>query len=384
MIKMWSVVMPYRMDGCTTFSPLKAIKQKKDFLYLKVIRRHIIQIYHDSLKHFGWEKTLEKIREQFWFPNMAKSTRRYVDNCLTCKVNKSQSGARQISLHPIDKTPVPFHTIHMDTTGKLSGNKPTKQYAVVFIDAFTKYCFIKSVNNLTAASTVNCLKEFIYNFGTPKWIVCDRAASYIGQELTSFCERWTIQLHFIASGVSRANGQVERMMKVLTNCFTIVENTSRRSWKDAVEEVQLAINSTFNKSTGHTPFQLLMGCNQSLPAISALLNDVERLDLDACRLDSKRRMDERGRVLKDQHDKTKVKVVPFKVGDVVLVKQNPRAINKLDSKFRGPCVITKAEDNDRYYVRVHDTGKKLYVSHDNLRSVTPDMGCELTDSLETD
>lgn len=358
-------------------------KIKKRLFVPKSYRWHIIQIYHDSLKHFGWEKTLEKIREQFWFPNMSKCTRKYVDNCLTCKINKSQSGSRQITLHPIDKPPTPFHTIHMDTTGKLSGNKPTKQYAVVFIDAFTKFVFIKPVTNLTAAATVNCLKELIYTFGTPKRIVCDQAASYTGREFSSFCEHWSIELHFIASGVSRANGQVERMMKVLTNCFTIVENTSKRSWKDAVGEVQLAINSTFSKSTGRTPFQLLMGCDQSPPAISALLNDVERLDLDACREESKLRMDELAQTQKANYDKTKAKIVPFKVGDTVLIRQNPRAINKLDSKFRGPCVITEIHDNDRYTVRVHKTGNELYVSHDNMRIVSPDMGCELTDSLDT-
>lgn len=356
-------------------------KTKKCLFVPKSYRWHLIQLFHDSLKHFGWEKTLEKIREHFWFPNMSKCTRKFVESCLICKVNKSQSGSRQISLHPIDKPPVPFHTVHMDTTGKLSGNKPSKQYAVVFIDAFTKYCFIKPVNNLTATATVNCLKELIYNFGTPKRIVCDQAASYTGKELKSFCERWSIELHFIASGVSRANGQVERMMKVLTNCFTIVENTTKRSWKDAVGEVQLAINSTFNKSTGHTPFQLLMGCDQSPPAISALVNDVERLDLDTCRIESKTKMDERNIVLKEQYDKTKAKVVSFKIGDVVLVKQNPRAINKLDSKYKGPCIITQVNDNDRYTVKVHDTGNELYVSHDNLRLVSPDMGNELTDSL---
>lgn len=356
-------------------------KSKRCLFVPKGYRWHLIQIYHDSIKHLGWEKTLDKIREKFWFPNMSKCTRKFVENCLTCKMNKSQSGSQQISLHPIDKPPVPFHTVHMDTTGKLSGSKPSKQYAVVFVDAFTKFCFMRPVNNLTAAATVNCLKELIYNFGTPKRIVCDQAASYTGKELRGFCEQWNIELHFIASGVSRANGQVERLMKVLTNCFTVVENTSKRSWRDAVGEVQLAINSTFNKSTGHTPYQLLTGCDQSPPAIAALSDVVERLDLETCRHEAKIRMDERAKVQKEQFDKTKAKISHFKVGDVVLVKQNPRAINKLDSKFRGPCVITQVNDNDRYTVKVHGTGNELYVSHENLRVVSPDMGKELADSL---
>lgn len=360
----------------------KGNKTKKSLFVPKSYRWNIIQTYHDSLKHLGWEKTLEKIREQFWFPNVTKYDRKYVENCLICKINKSQSGSRQVSLHPIDKAPVPFHTVHMDTTGKLSGNKLKKQYAVVFIDAFSKYCFIKPVVNLTAAATVNCLKDLIYTFGTPKRIICDQAASYTGKELRSFCDKWSIELHFIASGVSRANGQVERLMKVLTDCFTVIENTSGRSWKDAVGEVQLAINCSFNKTTSQTPFQLLIGCNMSPPAISALTTDLERLDLEACRAIAKQKIDERASIQKDQFDKNKAKIVPFKVGDTVLVKQNLRAITKLDSKFKGPCVITRVQDNERYTVRVHDAGNELYVSHDNLRRVTPDMGDELYKTLE--
>lgn len=82
------------------------------------------------------------------------------------------------------------------------------------------------------------------------------------------------------------------------------------------------------------------------------------------------------------NDRTKAKVVPFKVGDVVLVKQNPRAINKLESKFRCPCIVTRVDDNDRYNIKVHDTGNELYVSHDNLHLVNSEMGGELADWLE--
>ncbi|KAH9641623.1 hypothetical protein HF086_009226 [Spodoptera exigua] len=85
--------------------------------------------------------------------------------------------------------------------------------------------------------------------------------------------------------------------------------------------VKLAINSTFSKSTGHTPFQFLMGCDQSPPAISALLNDVERLHLDACREEAKLRMDELAQTKKANYDKTKAKIVPFKVGDTVLIRK---------------------------------------------------------------
>lgn len=171
---------------------------------------------------------MQKVRELFWFPCMLKNVRKYVENYLACQVNKTKSGASHVSLHLIDKTPVPFHTVHMDTTGKPSGNKPKKQYAVVFIDAFSKCCFIKPVTNLTPNATVNCLKDLTFTFGTPKRIICDPTASFASKKPRTFGEQLSFELHFIASGVSHANGQVEILMKVLTDCY-------RKYYKDKLE-----------------------------------------------------------------------------------------------------------------------------------------------------
>lgn len=65
-------------------------------------------------------------------------------------------------------------------------------------------------------------------------------------------------LHLIATGESRANGQVERVMSTLKGMLTAVE-TSQRSWKDALAEVQLAMNCTINRVTKFSPLELLIG-----------------------------------------------------------------------------------------------------------------------------
>lgn len=100
--------------------------------------RNLIYEYHHSLLHAGWERTLQKNREQYWFQNMSKRVRKFCDNCLNCKVGKEASGKKQISLHPIDKNNSPFHTIHVDLIGNLTGSTQ-KAYAFVAIDAYTKF-----------------------------------------------------------------------------------------------------------------------------------------------------------------------------------------------------------------------------------------------------
>lgn len=77
-------------------------------------RWNLISHYHDNLQHFGWEKVLDKLREQYWFPNMSRLVRKFVENCVMCRIRKGVSGARQVALHPINKIAVPFHTVHAD------------------------------------------------------------------------------------------------------------------------------------------------------------------------------------------------------------------------------------------------------------------------------
>lgn len=347
----------------------------------KNFRWQIIQRFHDELKHLGWEKTLNKIREYFWFPNMTSCVRTYIDKCLPCKVNKKPSGARQSVLHPINKVPAPIHTLHVDTSGKLSGSRNVKEYVIVIIDAFTKYCYLTPVKDLTAKSACNALRSFVALFGAPVRIVADQGTSFTGKEFQDLCKEWSIEFHEIASGVSRANGQVERFMSVLTNCFTIAENHERRSWKAALGEIQLSLNCTVSRSTGKSPLQLLMGCNRNPPRINALVHEYESLDLFEIRHEAKVRMDEQARRDKERFDKTKAKIRPFSVGDIVVVEKNPRIITKLDEKFSSPCKIIEVCENDRYKVEPIAGGRIQYVCHEKLRKY-PESLPDLSDQLD--
>lgn len=88
--------------------------------------------------HLGWEKTLDKLYNYYWFENMNRFVRKFVENCITCKVSKNHSGKVQAELHPILKVAIPWHTVHMDATGKLSGKNDKKEYVFVLVDGFTK------------------------------------------------------------------------------------------------------------------------------------------------------------------------------------------------------------------------------------------------------
>jgi hypothetical protein len=98
---------------------------------------------------------------------MSRTVRKFVDNCLICKSSKNHSGKSQIQMHPIPKVSRPWHTVHIDISGKLTGKSDLKEYVFVVIDAFSKFIWLQRITSLTAGSAIRCIKEFVYLFGAP-------------------------------------------------------------------------------------------------------------------------------------------------------------------------------------------------------------------------
>jgi len=92
--------------------------------------------------HLGFKQTLDKVYDFYWFDNISKYIKKFVDNCITCKMSKSISGKIKVELHPIPKVNIPWHTIHIDITGELSGKSDQKEYVIVQVDALTKYVYL--------------------------------------------------------------------------------------------------------------------------------------------------------------------------------------------------------------------------------------------------
>lgn len=121
--------------------------------------------------------------------------RKFVDNCITCKISKKQSGKIQAEMHPIPKAQTPWH---IDASGKLSGKNNTKEYVFVIIDAFTKYVLLYHCENIDTNNSLTSLKSVIALFGPPPRVISDQGRCFSSEEFTSFCSSQSIELHLIA------------------------------------------------------------------------------------------------------------------------------------------------------------------------------------------
>lgn len=331
-------------------------------------RWSVINHVHESIMHLGSEKTLDKVYDYYWFDNMSKYVRKFVDNCITCKLSKSPSGKIQAELHPIPKVNIPWHTVHIDITGKLSGKNDLKEYIIVQIDAFTKYVYLHHTLNIDAKNCIESLKSSISLFGVPFRVVADQGRCFACKEFKDFCSSQKIDLHLIATGASRANGQVERVMSTLKNLLTAVE-TSHRSWQDALGEIQLALNSTTNRVTKASPLELLIGKEARPFGLIPITTEESIVDVSSLRAQAIGNIRKNACYDKERFDKTKAKVVRYKVGDYVLLKNEERHQTKLDPKFKGPFLVAEVLEGDRYILKSLSSKRSYKYSHEHLRKL---------------
>lgn len=364
------------LEGCRTYELrsnvlYRKIQRNNRSIWLPIVPRafrwSIINHIHESILHLGWDKTLEKAYQHYWFPNMSKYVRKFVENCITCKVAKSRSGKQQIELHPIPKASIPWHTIHIDATGKLSGKNDQKEYVFVLVDAFTKYVLLRHSRRINTDSAIGALKASISLFGTPVRVIADQGRCFANKDFNDFCASHNIHLHLIATGSCRGNGQVERVMSTLKNMLTVVETNPNRSWQDALDDVQLSINSTIHRVTKASPLELLIG-RVARPLSLLTVDDHEvKVNFEEIREQADKLIKNSASLNKVRSDKNKAKVTSFSVGDYVLIANHERNQTKLEPKYKGPYVVVEILDGDRYRLKSLNCKRVYKYARDRLR-----------------
>lgn len=341
------------------------------FYVPKSSRFDILRLFHDKNCHVGLHKTLNKIRENFWFPSMAAFVKKYLYHCLICIERKGHSGPKQGLLYPINKFASPFKTIHLDCTGPFPQSTEGYKYILLAIDGFTKFCILNKLKTLSAQELIPIIRETITLFGTPSLVISDRGTNFSSNAIRTLFRELNIEHHMIATGTPRGNGQAERYVSTVVNMLTTSCN-NMSDWPNELWKVQQTINTTIQKSTGFSPIRLLIGCNANIPCVQSRLNEVSRgtdeqsFDIRCDRELARDRLIETARKFKSRFDAVRLNNKIYNVGDIVYVYQDHRRHEKLRPKFRGPYEIVSILSNDRFNLRSGGL-REIVVSKDKLR-----------------
>lgn len=148
---------------------------------------------------------------------------------------------------------------------------------MLIVDGFTKFVKLYPVKTTDAKEAVDCLREYFRCYSRPKTIVFDRGSCFTSNEFETFISENNIKHVLVATATPRANGQVERVNRVVGPMSAkISDPLTGKHWYKMLSDVEFTLNKSIHSSIGTTASMLLFGVNQRGKAIDQVAENLEQ------------------------------------------------------------------------------------------------------------
>jgi len=340
----------------------KKIGDQLKFVIPESMTFSVIRAHHDEMAHCGFEKTLQGIKQNYWFPSINKKISDYIENCLTCLMADSSTNRFEGEIQTSSAPKMPLEVWHVDHFGPLQETADNYKHILIVVDAYTRFTWLFATKSTGSKEAIDALKTIIKTFGKPDQIVSDRGTAFTSKEFSEFTEYYSIRHRKVAVAAPWANGIAERANRFLKTSLTKLINEASE-WKLHLERMQYILNNTYHSSIKASPAKLMFGFEQRSHSDSQLARFTQALtgvdvDLEKIRdvsRDSASRANELVRQYNKKYcDKKWKKPTVYKEGDYVLVKNDrvkPRENAKLKPSYKGPYKIAKVLRNNRYVIQ---------------------------------
>lgn len=328
------------------------------FYVPKAMEDNVIRTCHDDLGHVGRDKVVKSITDAYWFPKIGEKVKTYIENCLKCIEFSPINGKPEGQLHGIPKGKVPFDTVHIDHCGPFEKTGKGHRHVLVIVDAFTKFVRLYACKSTTSKESIGYLGEYFRSYSRPRRIISDRGTAFTSDEFKKFVNAESIAHILIAVGTPRANGQVGRVNRDLTPMMAKLSEDSSK-WDRILETIEFAINNTICRTTNDTPSRLLFGekqrgiVNDSIrPVLDQTIGVVQR-DLYEIRERASTNIGKQQAASERYYNLRHKPATVYRAGDYVVIRNTdttPCINKKLIPKFKGPLIIKRVLDHDRYIV----------------------------------
>ena len=232
-------------------------------------RNEILEHLHDSKVtggHFAFAKTLDRIRQRFWWPHMRKDVDLWIKGCKECAARSTAGRKRIGDLQPI-VVGIRFAKVAADILGPITRVRETgNKYILVLTDYFTKYVVTVPLSTITAADVAKAFVEkWVLRFGAPDTLHTDQGTNFCSDLMTEVCNLLHVERTRTSPYHPQGNGQVERHNRVLADVLSKYCSENPRDWESILPYVEFVYNTTIHRSTGKTPFCLVFGEEATYP-----------------------------------------------------------------------------------------------------------------------
>ncbi|XP_054283201.1 uncharacterized protein K02A2.6-like [Macrosteles quadrilineatus] len=215
----------------------------------QTLQKKTLRVLHQG--HPGIEAMRSLSRFYVWWSKIDEDIETYVKTCNGCQMNHPREP--EVPLYSWNVPDGPWERLHLDYAGPFDG-----WYWLVGVDAFSKWPEISMVRSITAASTVNKLREWFSRYGVPRMIVTDNGTQFTSELFEKFCKDNAIKHACSTPYHPKTNGQVERFIKTFKSRY-LSSKGDRQDQTQRLVKLLFAYRNTPQKSTSKPPSELFFG-----------------------------------------------------------------------------------------------------------------------------
>ena len=222
--------------------------------------RHQVLLLAHSSGHEGIQKTLHRLRADFYVPGDRALVRDWVRSCEVCQRNKTETLRPAGMLQPLEVPSQVWADISMDFIEglpKVGG----KSVILTVVDRFSKYAhFIALGHPYTAASVARAFFDGIVRLhGFPASIISDRDPVFTGHVWRDLFRMAGVKLRFSTAFHPQTDGQSEVVNKVIAMYLRCVTGDRPRAWVDWLAWAEYCYNTSYHSALRAMPFEVVYG-----------------------------------------------------------------------------------------------------------------------------
>ena len=222
-------------------------------------RQAAIDGCHHSIRHQGRNRTLNLMKERFWWPGMSQALPKAVANCGRC-IQYEAKGQLPL-MQPIICTE-PMELVHIDYVGMevtvATNKKPVVKHLLVVVDHFMRYVQAFVTKNHTARTTAQVLYNNYFSvFGFPQHLMSDQGTEFCGKVIAAMCSLLGFEKIQTTPYYPQTNGSAKRVHQTLQRMIGKLDPEKRKKWPTHIGSIITAYNSTRSLVTGYSPYYLM-------------------------------------------------------------------------------------------------------------------------------
>ena len=347
------------------------------------IRNLIIEELHaiPFMAHPGVSRTINKVRNSFFWKGMAGDVRAFVEACPVCQLEKTDHTLSKGQLQSSKIPEVKWQEVSLDFITDLPRTQAGNTCILTVIDKATRM-----VHLIPCRETVDAAKtaELFWNHvgklhGIPRCIYSDRGPQFCSRFWRALWDSFGTSVRYSSAYHPQTQGMVERMNSVVSQTLRCLIHSleNERDWQRILPTVENSINSLPNRSTGYSPFYLNYGFYPVAPVqlldghavskVESVTNFVDRIQ----QVWQKAKQNiQKAQTQQQRYYDTRHKPESFEEGSYVLLStQNIRmkgTPSKLKRRFAGPFKILQRIGNQAYKLDLPDSWHIHNVFHVSL------------------